>query len=461
VSKRITYLKNGGAHTSERQHHDGQAIRIEGNPLPDGGFVMMFSDITAYRQAEQVLKEANLDLETRVLERTQKLAQTNDALAIARQKAEQAHIKKSQYLKACSHDLMQPIEAARLFTSALTDQNNLNEIQKRQVSNIDRSLKVASDLIADLGEIASIESGNIKPHFEAFALHDLLQDLTNEFSASTVEQKIEFRLVSTQAWVYSDKRLLRRVLQNLIGNAFRYASPGKVLLGAKVINNKVSIQVLDNGPGIPLEKQTLVFEQFTQLASSKNQSSQGLGLGLYITQSLTTLLGHTLTLKSKKHQGCKFVLSVAEVEAQPQKPIELPSYNMGFKEVTVLCIDNDPDVLMGMVELLAAWQCTVLSASDAEQALALADTHSDQLAIILADYQLDNNENGLQLMQDIQQQLKQSIPGILITASDEYGLSDKCQQLNFGFMKKSVKPAALRAMMSSKLTQHLQRNYSH
>jgi CheY-like chemotaxis protein len=223
----------------------------------------------------------------------------------------------------------------------------------------------------------------------------------------------------------------------------------------------VSLQVLANGPGIPVEKQNLVFEQFTQLTSARGQSSQGLGLGLFITQSLASLLGHSLTLKSKPDQGCKFTLSLKAAKAQPQRSIELPSYKMGFKGVTVLCIDNDPDVLKGMVELLTIWQCTVLSASDPEQALALAHQHSDQLAIILADYQLDNNESGLQLMRDIQRQLQKAIPGILITASDEHGLSEKCQQLNFGFMRKSVKPAALRALMSSKLTQHLQKNYSH
>jgi signal transduction histidine kinase len=189
---------------------------------------MLFSDITAYRQAEQVLKEANLDLETRVYERTLTLAKTNEALAKAHEKAEQAHLKKSQYLKACSHDLMQPLEAARLFTSALTELNGLNAEQQRQVDNIDKSLRAANDLLADLAQIARLESGNIKPHIEAFALNELFDDLDQEFAALALEQNIEFRLVATNAWVKSDKHLLRRIIQNLVGNAFRYASPGKV-----------------------------------------------------------------------------------------------------------------------------------------------------------------------------------------------------------------------------------------
>lgn len=459
VSKRLQYLKKSSPHSSERQHDNGQAIRIEGNPLPGGGFVMMFSDITAYRQAEQVLKEANVDLETRVLERTQKLAHTNEQLAIAREKAEQAHIKKSLYLKACSHDLMQPLEAARLFTSALNDSNTLNDIQQRQVENIDHSLKVASDLIADLGEIARIESGNIKPKAYTFPLNELFQELAHEFTELAKQQKVTFKVMPSQAWVNTDKNLLRRILQNLIGNAFRYASPGQVFLGANKLNNKVLIQVLDNGPGIPREKQGDVFEQFTQLNSNTSETAKGLGLGLFITRSLTQLLGHHLALESDSGKGCKFTLTLEAVQPRQLNTV-VPQYNIGFKGITVLCIDNDRYVLNGMVELLTMWECEVLSASTPQAAIELAQEHRDQLNIILADYQLDNNASGLQLMCDIQTQLEQKIPGILITASDEHGLSQKCEDLHFGFMKKSVKPAALRALMSSKLTQHLHKNYS-
>ena len=191
VFRRLEYLRQGSPHSSERQQANGQTILIEGNPLPGGGFVMMFSDITAYRQAEQVLKEANLDLETRVYERTLTLAKTNEALAKAHEQAEQANIKKSQYLKACSHDLMQPLEAARLFTSALTEQKDLTFEQQRQVDNIDKSLRAANDLLTDLAEIARLESGNIKPHIEIFALNELFNDVEEEFSALAFEQGVE------------------------------------------------------------------------------------------------------------------------------------------------------------------------------------------------------------------------------------------------------------------------------
>jgi len=459
VNKRLEFLRSGSPHSSERQHENGQVIRIEGNPLPGGGFVMLFSDITAYRQAEQVLKATNVDLEAIIQERTQKLEQTNEALKAAREKAEQAHIKKSLYLKACSHDLMQPLEAARLFTSALSGQNNLNEAQKRQLDNIDHSLKVANDLLSDLGEIARIESGNIKPHFEAIELKALFDDLAQEFSASAIEQNIEFRFVTTTIWVHSDRHLLRRILQNLIGNAFRYASPGKVLLGARAVNESVNIQILDNGPGIPADKQTLVFEQFTQLNTPQNGSGRGLGLGLNITQSLTQLLDHPLSLKSKDQQGCKFTIKLQKAQPRLKPQIETPVATIGFSGITVMCIDNDPDVLSGMVELLSMWQCNVLAAESFEQAKQVFSEELNEIAILLVDYQLDNDHDGLTLIAELRTQCSRYLPAILITATTEHDIVQKTQAADVGYMKKLVKPASLRALMSAMLAKKLQDNY--
>ncbi|MBA6294256.1 PAS-domain containing protein [Colwellia sp. MB3u-70] len=459
VSKRLMHLRNGSPHSSEREDSDGRVIRIEGNPLPGGGFVMLFSDITVYRQAERGLMEANVDLETRVLERTQKLEQTNDALALAREKAEQSHIKKSLYLKACSHDLMQPLEAARLFTSALASQGNLTATQQRQVDNIDHSLKVANDLVADLSEISRIESGNIKLNISSFSLKSLFDDIAKEFSASAVEHKVEFRVRCNSMWLRSDRSLLRRILQNLIGNAFRYASPGKILLGARAKGDMVNIQVLDNGPGIPEEKQTMVFEQFTQLNNQQSSSAGGLGLGLNITQSLAKLLGHPLALSSQVNMGCKFTVGVERTRAQRESVAKKPVVNLGLSHVTVMCIDNDPDVLGGMVELLSVWGCNVLAADSYHQALSIFDEHKNDIEILLVDYQLDGDFNGIALITALRKLSRHYVPAVLITATTDSNLEEKALVADIGFMRKLIKPAALRAMMSSMLTKKMQEKY--
>jgi Na+/proline symporter/CheY-like chemotaxis protein len=461
VSKRLMHLRNGSPHSSEREDSDGRVIRIEGNPLPGGGFVMLFSDITVYRQAERGLIEANVDLETRVLERTQKLEQTNDALALAREKAEQSHIKKSLYLKACSHDLMQPLEAARLFTSALASQGNLTATQQRQVDNIDHSLKVANNLVADLAEISRIESGNIKLNISSFSLKSLFDDIAKEFSASAVEHQVEFRVRCNSMWLRSDRNLLRRILQNLIGNAFRYASPGKILLGARAKGDIVDIQVLDNGPGIPEEKQTMVFEQFTQLDNQQSSSAGGLGLGLNITQSLAKLLGHPLTLSSQVNMGCKFTVGVEHTRAQQESVAKKPVVNLGLSNVTVMCIDNDPDVLGGMVELLSVWGCNVLAADSYHQALSIFDEHKNDIEILLVDYQLDADFNGITLIKELRKLSRHYVPAVLITATTDSNLEEKALVADIGFMRKLIKPATLRAMMSSMLTKKMQEKYGH
>lgn len=465
VTKRLNYLKLGSPHNTERKQSDGRVIHIQGNPLPDGGFVMMFSDITAYRQAELVLQEANQDLETRVMERTQRLAEANRQLDEAREKAETANLRKSQYLKACSHDLMQPLEAARLFTSALSSQTDLNQTQQRQVKNINESLKVANDLLSKLGEIARIENGNITPTFEVFNLDILFSELTRHFSVAAEQQSVDFRVVPTDVWVRSDRHMLRRILQNLLGNAFRYASPGKILLGCRKSGNRVKIQILDNGPGIPLDKQEIVFEQFTQLSTSSTRSSKGLGLGLNISKSFAELLDHELSLKSKPDRGCRFSISLPtaekQVSASPVQPILIP---VNLQDVTVLCIDNDPAVLNGMVEVLSSWKCNVLSAGSTTEAKEKFEANFDDIEILLVDYQLEAGRDGITLINELRRFLsaksKHQVPAILITATTEAGIEHKAEKNDIGFMRKLVKPAALRAMMSAKLTESLRSNFT-
>jgi CheY-like chemotaxis protein/anti-sigma regulatory factor (Ser/Thr protein kinase) len=257
----------------------------------------------------------------------------------------------------------------------------------------------------------------------------------------------------------SDRNLLRRILQNLIGNAFRYASPGKVLLGARTKDGRVYIQVLDNGPGIPADKQTLVFEQFTQLDNQQSASAGGLGLGLNITQSLAQLLNHPLALQSEAGMGCKFTVGVEKAPARTEAAVVKQSSNIGLKGVTVMCIDNDPDVLSGMVELLSVWDCNVLAAGSFDQSLSLYKTHKNDVEILLVDYQLDRGLNGIDLIAELREQSCQYVPAILITATTDSDLEDKALTADIGFMRKLVKPAALRAMMSAMLTKKLQAKY--
>lgn len=472
VAKRLTYLKKRSPHSSERQYRNGRTIRIEGNPLPSGGFVMLFSDITAYRRAEKVLKDANLDLETLVTERTEKLERANKELARANEAAADANLKKSLYLHACSHDLMQPLEAARLFASALAEQPNLGSEQSQHVTQIQHSLKIANDLLSDLSEIARIEGGKLSPNIAVFCVQQLFESLQQEFAAASIERQVEFRIVHSNLWLKSDLNMLHRVLQNLIGNAFRYASPGKVLLGCRrrtVADNdhQLEIFVIDNGPGIPEDHQKHVFQQFVQLDNNtantprtENKSiNKGLGLGLNISHSLCEALGHDFRLRSKTGQGCQFSILVPRVPPAIQHVVQSPQVAT-VQGVNVLCVDNDPDVLMGMVALLETWECEVHAAGTWEEATEILADDQATIDIMLVDYQLDDGTNGLDLMRHLRNISSREIPGILVTANSDNDIVQEAKAHHFGYLRKLIRPGQLRALMSAKLAEALQRNYS-
>ncbi|ABV37743.1 integral membrane sensor hybrid histidine kinase [Shewanella sediminis HAW-EB3] len=466
VERRLTFLRQGSRHSTERIQGDGKTIRIEGNPIPDGGFVMIFSDITMYREAEKLLKEKNLDLEARVYERTRKLEkanltleQTNAELADAIQKVEQAHQKKSQYLKACSHDLLQPLSAARLFSSAFVQSSQLSEKQKQQIGYIDNSLKVANELLLDLNEISRIESGTLVPEIERFPLQEVLDSIVDEYTAISASANVEFRHIDTRLWVTSDKVMLRRILQNLISNAFRYAGEGKILLGCRRHGSKLKIQVVDNGPGIPLDKQAVIFEQFTRLQPSGHQGVNGLGLGLNIAQGLTSLLKQQLTLSSRLGQGSIFSLTLdiaTPIAAQIEKS---EADILTLHGVNVLCIDNDPNVLAGMTELLSGWKCKVYGANSVQQAKRKFEKHASEIDIMLVDYQLDDSLDGLALMAELQGLSDLPLPGILITATIDEAVVQQTKAMGYGYLRKIIKPIALRALMSATLAQSLRKNY--
>mgnify|MGYP000462160100 CR=1 FL=1 len=497
VEKRIKFIKAGSRHNSEYKLKNGKNIHIEGNPIPGGGFVMIFSDITKYRQTEKVLKDENTDLESRVRFRTaeleqanKELAQANYELAQAQDKAVQAHVKKSQYLKACSHDLLQPLSAARLFSSAVSLSPKVTDEERDQIKQIDNSLEIANSLLLDLNEIARIESGNITPNIEPIEVKQLFNMLTNEFNALTDEYQIEFHCKTSKLFIASDITLLARIIQNFLSNAFRYAHTGKnnkinkVLLGCRRQGNELCIQVFDNGPGIPLEKQKQVFEQFTQLNTINSVGPKGLGLGLNIAQSLAHILNHKINLESQSGFGCLFSINVPITKSIMTKEQAPPPASMNLQGVGVLCVDNEQAILDGMSKLLGAWQCQVFTAINAQQAKYIYKKHEDEIDILLVDYQLmegkpedidmDNlmNEksskqrsinklNGIELIEQLRLVSQYSLPAVLITATTDENLMALAKQHNISYLRKIIKPIALRSLISSLLTKELEKNYAH
>jgi Na+/proline symporter/signal transduction histidine kinase len=451
VARRLHWMRQGRAHTSERLFPNGRVIELIGNPMPGGGFVMSFTDITAFREAEQALTEANEGLERRVTERTHELSQLNVALTEAKGTAESANQSKTRFLAAVSHDLMQPLNAARLFSAALSHQDDgLSSEAQKLVHHLDTSLRSAEDLISDLLDISRLENGKINPDPKPFVLNELFDTLGAEFKALARDQGLKFRVRGSTLRVDSDIKLLRRILQNFLTNAFRYAK-GPVLLGVRRHKDELCLEVWDRGPGIPKDKLTVIFEEFKRLDSHQTRAEKGLGLGLAIADGLCRVLGHTLQVRSWPGRGSVFSVSVPLAKAQTATPSKVAPLNGKLLSgAQVLCIDNEDSILIGMNSLLTRWGCQVWTARNRDECAALlSDGVRPQLALV--DYHLDNGETGTELMAWLRTRLGEPVPGVVISADGRPETVAQVHAAGLDYLAKPVKPAALRALLSRHL----------
>ncbi|MDC5855165.1 hybrid sensor histidine kinase/response regulator [Vibrio europaeus] len=445
VRRRVYHLEQGTRHTSSRVRPDGRVIEVQGNPMPGGGFVMSFTDITVFRDAEQALKEANETLEERVQERTQELEQLNKKLVSATQRSEHESQSKSRFLAAVSHDLMQPLNAARLFASSLSEVAKEPETQQLS-QHIESALGAAEDLIGDLLDISRLESGKLDINVHGFAINDVLSNLNAEFSALAKQQGIEFTMIPSQLLVQSDPKLLRRVVQNFLTNAFRYSPKGKVALGVRRVGGQARIDVWDNGMGIDEDKQQEIFEEFNR--GTQVRSDQGLGLGLAISKGIAHVLGHQITMRSWPGKGSVFSITLARSEKalEPVKA-EPASSTSDLSHLKVLCVDNETDILVGMETLLGRWGCDVRTAVDLVNSLqAIEETWVPD--VILSDYRLDNGRTGLEVLQQCRLRLGDSFIGVIISADRTDDMLDGIKSNGFSFIPKPVKPLKLRAVLN-------------
>jgi Na+/proline symporter/signal transduction histidine kinase len=450
VARRLHWMRQGRAHTSERLFPNGQVIELIGNPMPGGGFVMSFSDITAFREAEHALKGVNESLEQRVAERTHELSQLNVALTEAKGNAEAANQSKTRFLAAVSHDLMQPLNAARLFSAALSHSgDNIPDEAQQLIQHLDSSLRSAEDLISDLLDISRLENGKFTPNRQPFALSTLFDTLGAEFKALAHEQGLSFRVRGSTLRVDSDVKLLRRVLQNFLTNAFRYAK-GPVLLGVRRRKGRLSLEVWDRGPGIPEDKRQVIFEEFKRLDSHQTRAEKGLGLGLAIADGLCRVLGHSLQVRSWPGRGSVFSVTVPLATQQIPLPASVPvidAVRPVLNGTQVLCVDNEDSILIGMNSLLTRWGCQVWTARNREECQALLD-QGVRPHLALVDYHLDDGETGTQLMAWLRTRLGEPVPGVLISADVRPELVAQVHAAGLDYLAKPVKPAALRALLS-------------
>lgn len=450
VHRRMQRVKQGISYYFERTRPDGKVIKMQGNPMPDGGFVTTFSDITQYRQVERELTRSKEELEARVLARTMELSKANERLTDAKNKVEQVNLSKTRFMAAIGHDLMQPLNAARLFTASLLQQEHEDPQTRDTVRHIADSLKASGQLLADLLDISKLESGAIEVNKSEFQISQLLNNFSAEFGAMAADYSVKFKTVNSSLAIYTDINLLRRIVQNFLTNAFRYGSGAKVLLGCRRQGDFLKIEVWDQGKGIPAERVGDIFKEFKRLENSSVYDRNGLGLGLAIVDRVCKVLGHSLDLKSEIDRGSVFSVTVPVVkDYKPQ--LTTPSQSIGNSQlagVKVLCIDNEEKILVGLELLLKRWQCEVMLAKNLNEAIDFIDQNSELPDIMLADFHLDNDESGLDAMDSLREKYQYQIPGVLITADTRKELVEEVEGKNYRYMAKMVRPAALRAVIS-------------
>ena len=438
------------------------------------GFFSLYQDITERRAAEIALKETNEHLEERVRERTSRLQQLNEALQQenevralaeqalrqAKQLAETANTSKTRFLAAASHDLLQPLNAARLFTSALSHQLDQSE-HAQTLTHIDASLQSAEELLSTLLDISKLDSGALTPRRKVFALSDILRPLKAQFEVIAAKRGLDLSVVDTSAVVDSDPQMLRRIVQNLMSNALRYTEEGRVLVGCRHAGGAIRIEVWDTGPGIPLEKQKEIFEEFRRLDSQSRhaESEKGLGLGLSIAERMAKVLNHRLTLHSALGHGTVFKVTVphrkdATLEVHgvtAQGTVVRPATRNRLQGARILCIDNERMTLEGMKAMLSGWECDVYTAATIGGARSVLRNMDGDPDIILADYHLSNSVTGLMALDTLGQQLVSEVPGIVITADRTEEVAETVKRAGYHLINKPVKPATLRALLTRTL----------
>lgn len=358
---------------------------------------------------------------------------------------------KTRFFAAASHDLLQPINAAKLLISSLMDRSEPGETQET-VRRLDSSFRSIEDLLRALLDIARLESTDTSLVVTSFPLDDVLHGVVEDLGQLAIEKGLDLRVVRSGLWVRSDQRYLARSVQNFVDNAIRYTEKGRILVGCRRHGDSVTLEVWDTGIGISRSDQTRIFKEFTRVGDS-SRNNQGMGLGLSIVERACRLLGHPVSVRSKPGVGSVFSLTLPIVAPNPTDAVagqSIAAHADQDMDLIILLIENDPGVAYAMTQKLESWGASVLAAQSTQEALDLVQDIGMAPDIILADFHLNGEDTGVQAILSVRDALGMSIPAIMITANHEDHVKDSGLANRFSVLTKPVNLSRLRSLIDWK-----------
>lgn len=408
------------------------------------------------------LFETAIALDHQVHSRTQQLQEalrsierTNGFLYRAKQQAEAASSLKSSVLISVTHDLLQPLNAARLTLSTFAEMA-VSEQGSSLIEQVDRSLLTLEDLLKTLLDISKLDAGVLKPEARPLLISSLFDPLRREFAPLATRRGLSLTIQPSSYAVISDPMMLRRILQNLLANALRYTQNGRVLMGCRQQGDALQIQVHDTGPGIPECQRQAIFLEF-QRGEADAGDGAGFGLGLSIVRRFATALDHDIHLESRVGHGSTFSITLprTELEAASETVRELHHIDFqysGLEGAKILLVENDSSSADAMALLLERWGCDVAKTVSATDALERIGALGGAPDAIIADLHLDSEENGLEAINAIREQIKAEIPAMIVTADYSADAARETAVYGIELLKKPVKPAEMRSLLSFLLT---------
>jgi len=455
IQIRLKHLAAGKPYKAIRNHNQN-VIEIKGRALSTGGYVTTYDDITEFINAQNTLErrvkertEEIEDINQSLREEIRKHSETEKALFEAKQAAEISNASKTQFLATASHDILQPLNAANLYASALIEKASTDSELTENLHHLHNAIGSAELIISNLLEISRLDTGSLTPQYAKFALGDILEPLANEFRVQTNKDVI-FHWQHTSLWTRSDPQYLRRILQNFLSNAVKYTTKGKILLGCRRRGEHIEVCVYDCGPGISEAHLERIFDDFYRITSNV----EGAGLGLGIALRFSDLLQHKIRVQSFDGNGCLFSLLIPLQEKESNLPINISvtSVFSGLEALNIYYVDDDENNIHALSTLTNNWGCTLYSASSADSAIKFAKNNPAP-DVILMDYQLGAELNGIELADALLYQWG-DIPVCIISAAADAVLPARVTEHGFDFLRKPIKPGKLRAL----LDRYLQRN---